>query len=109
MISGVHPYIYVHILFCLLHGKCDIPHINHEFGVLALDEELIQLYVLLMLMKLLIITLEVRGDCCFVDVDGIVDHHCLNFLFMMCSSQFPKITIKESCYESLSLKRYYLE
>ena len=29
---------------------------------------------------------EVRGDCtfvCFVDIGGIVDHHCLNFLFIM--------------------------
>ena len=50
-------HISMYTYYFLLHGKCDVPHINHEFGVLALEEELIQLYVLLMLMKLLIITL----------------------------------------------------
>ena len=23
-----------------------------------------------------------RGDCCFVDIDRLVDHHCLNFLLI---------------------------
>jgi len=23
------------------------------------------------------------GDCSFVDIGGIVDHHCLNFLFII--------------------------
>ena len=31
-------------------------------------------------------TFEVRGDCSFVDIGEIVDHHCLNFLFIIISS-----------------------
>ena len=26
---------------------------------------------------------KMRSDCSFVDIGGIVDHHCLNFLFVM--------------------------
>jgi hypothetical protein len=39
-----------------------------------------RLYVLVFIV---VSAFEVRGDCLFVDIDGIVDHHVLNFLYII--------------------------
>jgi hypothetical protein len=38
---------------------------------------------------------------CFVDIDGVVDHHCLNFLFIIISGK--QIIIKTSYFHWTSL------
>ena len=32
---------------------------------------------------------------CFVDIDGIVDHHCLNFLLIICRPDYTRTTKKQ--------------